>query len=104
MEPKLTLRGGGRGLAVFLLIGKTSALTMNIAGVIKDWILIWMSANVFAAPVTALNLGGYFVAFVAVCFYNNHKLQQMKVKQKEGPKSAKSEDDSQDVRVEVVAK
>lgn len=91
-------------LAVFLLIGKTSALTMNIAGVIKDWILIWMSANVFAAPVTALNLGGYFVAFVAVCFYNNHKLQQMKVKQKEGPKSAKSEDDSQDVRVEVVAK
>lgn len=23
--------------AVFLLIGKTSALTMNIAGVIKDW-------------------------------------------------------------------
>ena len=24
-------------LAVFLLIGKTSALTMNIAGVIKDW-------------------------------------------------------------------
>ena len=38
-------------LAVFLLIGKTSALTMNIAGVIKDWLLIWMSANVFAAPV-----------------------------------------------------
>jgi hypothetical protein len=28
-------------LAVFLLIGKTSALTMNIAGVIKDWMLIW---------------------------------------------------------------
>ena len=24
-------------IAVFLLIGKTSALTMNIAGVIKDW-------------------------------------------------------------------
>ena len=28
-------------LAVFLLIGKTSALTMNIAGVIKDWMLIF---------------------------------------------------------------
>jgi hypothetical protein len=77
---------------------------MNIAGVIKDWILIWMSANVFAAPVTALNLGGYFFAFLAVCFYNNHKLQQMKIKQKEGPKSAKSEDDSQDVRVDMPKK
>eukprot|EP00241_Pyramimonas_parkeae_P012725 CAMPEP_0114248968 /NCGR_PEP_ID=MMETSP0058-20121206/13868_1 /TAXON_ID=36894 /ORGANISM="Pyramimonas parkeae, CCMP726" /LENGTH=271 /DNA_ID=CAMNT_0001362435 /DNA_START=553 /DNA_END=1368 /DNA_ORIENTATION=+ len=81
-------------LAVFMLIGKTSALTMNIAGVIKDWLLIWMSANVFAAPVTALNLVGYFLAFLAVCFYNNHKLQQIKRgPSKDGPKSAKSEDD-----------
>ena len=46
--------------AVFLLIGKTSALTMNIAGVIKDWALIFFSYSVFKAPVTALNLFGYF--------------------------------------------
>lgn len=85
-------------LAVFLLIGKTSALTMNIAGVLKDWLLIWMSANVFAAPVTAINLAGYFVAFVAVCFYNNHKLQQMKNRvPKDGPKSARSEDETRSV-------
>ena len=45
--------------AVFLLIGKTSALTMNIAGVIKDWMLIFFSFSLFHAPVTALNLGGY---------------------------------------------
>lgn len=45
---------------VFLLIGKTSALTMNIAGVIKDWMLIFFSWSVFKAPVTALNLLGYF--------------------------------------------
>lgn len=45
-------------LAVFLLIGKTSALTMNIAGVIKDWTLIYSSYSVFKAPVTALNLAG----------------------------------------------
>lgn len=32
-------------LAVFLLIGKTSALTMNIAGVIKDWMLIWCACG-----------------------------------------------------------
>jgi hypothetical protein len=51
-------------LAVFLLIGKTSALTMNIAGVIKDWMLIWMSMRMFTAPVTFLNLAGYTVAFL----------------------------------------
>lgn len=34
-------------LAVFLLIGKTSALTMNIAGVIKDWVLIFASQHLF---------------------------------------------------------
>ena len=45
--------------AVFLLIGKTSALTMNIAGVIKDWMLIFFSFTLFHAPVTALNLAGY---------------------------------------------
>jgi hypothetical protein len=45
--------------AVFLLIGKTSALTMNIAGVIKDWMLIFFSYYIFRAPVTKLNLAGY---------------------------------------------
>ncbi len=44
---------------MFLLIGKTSALTMNIAGVIKDWALIFFSYYVFGAPVTPLNLLGY---------------------------------------------
>ena len=42
-----------------MLIGKTSALTMNIAGVIKDWMLIFLSFYLFRAPVTALNLFGY---------------------------------------------
>jgi hypothetical protein len=65
-------------LAVFLLIGKTSALTMNIAGVIKDWMLIWMSMRMFTAPVTALNLLGYTVAFLGVCFYNYMKLNAAK--------------------------
>lgn len=34
-------------MSVFLLIGKTSALTMNIAGVIKDWMLIGLSVLIF---------------------------------------------------------
>jgi len=50
-------------LAVFLLIGKTSALTMNIAGVIKDWMLIFASQHMFGNTVTFLNYLGYVVAF-----------------------------------------
>ncbi len=34
-------------MSVFLLIGKTSALTMNVAGVIKDWILIGLSVLLY---------------------------------------------------------
>lgn len=37
-------------MAVFLLIGKTSALTMNVAGVVKDWILILLSYLIYKAP------------------------------------------------------
>ncbi len=69
-------------LAVFLLIGKTSALTMNIAGVIKDWLLIWFSFTVFQAPVTALNLAGYVFCCAGVFVYNYLKLQKMKMKEK----------------------
>ena len=46
-------------LSVFLLIGKTSALTMNVAGVIKDWLLIGLSVLIFQAQVgmTRASLG-----------------------------------------------
>lgn len=65
-------------LAVFLLIGKTSALTMNIAGVIKDWALIFFSYSVFKAPVTALNLFGYLFCCSGVAVYNWQKLQGLR--------------------------
>jgi hypothetical protein len=64
-------------LSVFLLIGKTSALTMNVAGVIKDWLLIGMSSFLFHSKVTSLNLQGYGVAFAGVCWYNWTKLKAM---------------------------
>ena len=41
----------GLNMSVFLLIGKTSALTMNVAGVIKDWLLIGLSVLLFHAEV-----------------------------------------------------
>ena len=65
----------GLNMAVFLLIGKTSALTMNIAGVVKDWMLIGLSVLFFHSVVTQLNLFGYFLAFLAVAWYNYEKLQ-----------------------------
>lgn len=78
-------------MAVFLLIGKTSALTMNIAGVIKDWLLIALSVILFKSAVTQVNLGGYAIAFGGVCWYNYRKLQNMKKKQAEREAAQKLE-------------
>lgn len=77
-------------MAVFLLIGKTSALTMNVAGVVKDWILILLSYLIYKAPVTAMNLEGYGLAFAAVCYYNFKKLQDMQAAAKNPSTPSKS--------------
>ncbi|VAH80799.1 unnamed protein product [Triticum turgidum subsp. durum] len=63
-------------LAVFLLVGKTSALTMNVAGVVKDWLLIAFSWSVIRDTVTPINLFGYGIAFLGVGYYNHVKLLQ----------------------------
>ncbi|KAJ3681058.1 hypothetical protein LUZ60_015547 [Juncus effusus] len=68
-------------LAVFLLVGKTSALTMNVAGVVKDWILIAFSWSVIKDKVTLVNLLGYGIAFLGVAYYNHVKLQGLKEKE-----------------------
>uniref|UniRef100_J3M8G1 Sugar phosphate transporter domain-containing protein n=2 Tax=Oryza brachyantha TaxID=4533 RepID=J3M8G1_ORYBR len=68
-------------LAVFLLVGKTSALTMNVAGVVKDWLLIAFSWSVIRDTVTPINLFGYGIAFLGVAYYNHVKLQALKAKE-----------------------
>ncbi|KAA8535089.1 hypothetical protein F0562_030092 [Nyssa sinensis] len=68
-------------LAVFLLVGKTSALTMNVAGVVKDWLLIAFSWSVIKDTVTPVNLFGYGLAFLGVGYYNHSKLQALKAKE-----------------------
>ncbi|XP_060178292.1 probable sugar phosphate/phosphate translocator At4g32390 [Lycium barbarum] len=70
-------------LAVFLVVGKTSALTMNIGGVVKDWLLIAFSWSVIKDTVTPLNLIGYGLAFLGVAYYNHQKLQMLKAKEAE---------------------
>lgn len=54
---------------------------MNVAGVVKDWLLIALSWSVIKDRVTGINLLGYGLAFLGVCFYNHLKLQSLKVKE-----------------------
>ncbi|KAK4388658.1 putative sugar phosphate/phosphate translocator [Sesamum angolense] len=69
----------------------TSALTMNVAGVVKDWLLIAFSWSVIKDTVTPMNLFGYGLAFLGVGYYNHLKLQAMKAK--EAQKKAQPEDE-----------
>ncbi|KAJ7978908.1 Sugar phosphate/phosphate translocator like [Quillaja saponaria] len=78
-------------LAVFLLVGKTSALTMNVAGVVKDWLLIAFSWSVIKDTVTPINLIGYGLAFLGVAYYNHAKLQALK--SAEAQKKAQQDDE-----------
>lgn len=48
--------------AVFLVIGRTGAVTVRVAGVIKDWILIGLSTVIFPESfITRLNIIGYAI-------------------------------------------
>lgn len=47
-------------LSVFLVISHTSALTIRVAGVVKDWVVVLVSALLFAdTQLTVINLLGY---------------------------------------------
>ncbi|KAJ6301589.1 hypothetical protein OIU77_015821 [Salix suchowensis] len=64
-------------LSVFLVISHTSALTIRVAGVVKDWVVVLMSALLFAdTKLTMINLFGYAIAIAGVAAYNNHKLKK----------------------------
>lgn len=88
-------------LAVFLLVGKTSALTMNVAGVVKDWLLIAFSWSVIKDTVTPINLVGYGLAFLGVAYYNHSKLQTLKAKEAQ-KKVAQADEEAAGKLLEVV--
>ncbi|XLS79047.1 hypothetical protein HN51_063272 [Arachis hypogaea] len=52
--------------SIFLVIGRTGAVTIRVAGVLKDWILIALSTVIFPeSTMTGLNITGYaIVAFL----------------------------------------
>ncbi|KAH9760721.1 putative sugar phosphate/phosphate translocator [Citrus sinensis] len=78
-------------LAVFLLVGKTSPLTMNVAGVVKDWLLIAFSWSAIKDTITPINLFGYGLAFSGVAYYSISKLLALKAK--EAQKKAQQADE-----------
>ncbi|TXG46325.1 hypothetical protein EZV62_028173 [Acer yangbiense] len=64
-------------LSVFLVISHTSALTIRVAGVVKDWVVVLLSALLFAdTKLTVINLFGYGIAIAGVAAYNNLKLKK----------------------------
>lgn len=91
-------------LSVFMLVGKTSALTMNVAGVVKDWLLIAFSWSVIKDTVTPINLFGYAIAFVGVGYYNHVKLQGLKAKEVEDKKRNQFDDECGKLEDEKLAR
>eukprot|EP00250_Pteridium_aquilinum_P027748 c3565_g1_i1 orf=346-1473(+) len=64
-------------VSVFLVIGRTGAITVRVAGVLKDWILIALSTLVFPeSKLTGLNIIGYAIALTGVVTYNYLKMKE----------------------------
>jgi len=69
-------------ISIFLVIGRTGAVTIRVAGVLKDWILIALSTIIFPESViTSLNIIGYAVALSGVVLYNYLKMKDVKANQ-----------------------
>lgn len=62
----------GLNLSVFLVIQHTSALTIRVAGVVKDWVVVLLSALLFAdTKLTIINIFGYAIGKIILdyCYY-----------------------------------
>ncbi|XP_020547980.1 probable sugar phosphate/phosphate translocator At3g17430 isoform X3 [Sesamum indicum] len=68
--------------SIFLVIGRTGAVTVRVAGVLKDWILIALSTVVFPeSTITGLNIIGYAIALCGVVLYNYLKVKEVRALQ-----------------------
>jgi hypothetical protein len=64
------------------------AFKCNLYRYIKDWILIFISSMLFDAPISNTQLGGYMLAFLAVCYYNYVKFKEKEAAAKAGESSS----------------
>ncbi|KNA05546.1 hypothetical protein SOVF_189350 [Spinacia oleracea] len=72
--------------SIFLVIGRTGAVTIRVAGVLKDWILIALSTVIFPeSAITGLNIIGYAIALVGVVMYNYLKIKDIRASQPASP-------------------
>ncbi|KAJ5458172.1 hypothetical protein N7475_009560 [Penicillium sp. IBT 31633x] len=55
--------------SVVLLIGKTSAVVLTMAGILKDILLVAASMFIFRDPVTAQQFFGYSIALAGLVYY-----------------------------------
>ena len=85
----------GLNLSVYALIGQTSALTMNVAGVVKDWLIIIASAYLFGNLVNGMQVGGYLFAFVGVLYYNQQRVLSKQREQEQREDAAKQPEQQQ---------
>ena len=63
-------------VVAFWVVSTTSALTMKLAGIVKDAVLIIASALLFGSQLTVLGLGGYAVALTGIGVHNYQSLTQ----------------------------
>lgn len=75
-------------IATMALIKQTSALTLNVAGVFKDLLLILWSVFINGALVTATQYFGYSIAFSGVTGYSAYKRGMAARKAAEAKQSA----------------
>ncbi|ESW35225.1 hypothetical protein PHAVU_001G216900 [Phaseolus vulgaris] len=69
-------------LSTFLVIGRTGAVTIRVAGVLKDWLLITLSTVLFPeSKITGLNIIGYAIALIGVVIYNYLKVKDVRTSQ-----------------------
>ncbi|XP_074560002.1 putative sugar phosphate/phosphate translocator At3g14410 [Curcuma longa] len=89
-------------LSVFLVISRTSALTIRVAGVVRDWVVVLLSALLFSdSKLTIVNLIGYGLAIAGVIAYNNNKLKKEASQVKPIVNDFVAQERSQDVEEQV---
>lgn len=66
-------------VAVVMLISCTSALTLTLAGIFKDILLVCLSLAIFGSPVTPLQFFGYSIALAGLNIHKEYKKNPKKV-------------------------
>lgn len=66
-------------VSVVLLISNTSALTLTLAGIVKDIMLVLLSVLIFGSPVTPLQYVGYGVALLGLHLHKEFKKNPEKI-------------------------